>query len=145
MPLNGIIVGKLQLLDEILGNLRSLGRLTSEQLAADWRMKMVVERALQVLVEIVIDVCQRLLSETGQTPAGSGREAIERCAQIGAISSTEAYQRMIQFRNFVVHMYDRVEAFFLVDIVNNRLGDFERFRDEVLAYAEKPDSDEQVG
>lgn len=141
MAVNGIIARKLQLLDETLVKLRSLGCLTTSELADDWRTQMIVERALQVLVEILIDVAQRIISETGQTPASNSREAVERCVQIGALSSTEPYQRMIQFRNIVVHMYERVEPVFLIDIVNNRLSDFERFRDEILAYVERSESD----
>ena len=137
MSVNGVIIGKLQHLDEILAKLRSLGPLNRTQLDTDWRTKMAVERAIQVLVEIIIDVSQRIIAEDGQTPAGSGREAIERCVQMGVLSSIEPYQRMIQFRNFVVHLYERVETIFLVDIVNKRLADFESFRDEVLAYAEQ--------
>ena len=137
MSVNGVIIGKLQHLDEILAKLRSLGPLNRTQLDTDWRTKMAVERAIQVLVEIIIDVSQRVIAEDGQTPAGSGREAIERCVQMGVLSSIEPYQRMIQFRNFVVHLYDRVETMFLVDIVNKRLADFKSFRDEVLAYAEQ--------
>lgn len=137
MSVNGVIIGKLQHLDEILAKLRSLGPLNRTQLDTDWRTKMAVERAIQVLVEIIIDVSQRVIAEDGQTPAGSGREAIERCVQMGVLSSLEPYQRMIQFRNFVVHLYERVETMFLVDIVNKRLADFESFRDEVLAYAEQ--------
>lgn len=137
MSVNGVLIGKLQHLDEILAKLRSLGPLNRTQLDTDWRTKMAVERAIQVLVEIIIDVSQRVIAEDGQTPAGSGREAIERCVQMGVLSSIEPYQRMIQFRNFVVHLYERVETMFLVDIVNKRLADFESFRDEVLAYAEQ--------
>lgn len=137
MSVNAVIIGKLQHLDEILAKLRSLGPLNRTQLDTDWRTKMAVERAIQVLVEIIIDVSQRVIAEDGQTPAGSGREAIERCVQMGVLSSIEPYQRMIQFRNFVVHLYERVETIFLVDIVNKRLADFESFRDEVLAYAEQ--------
>ena len=137
MSVNGVIIGKLQHLDEILAKLRSLGPLNRTQLDTDWRTKMAVERAIQVLVEIIIDVSQRVIAEDGQTPAGSGREAIERCVQMGVLSSIEPYQRMIQFRNFVVHLYERVETMFLVDIVNKRLADFKSFRDEVLAYAEQ--------
>lgn len=137
MSVNGVIIGKLQHFDEILAKLRSLGPLNRTQLDTDWRTKMAVERAIQVLVEIIIDVSQRVIAEDGQTPAGSGREAIERCVQMGVLSSIELYQRMIQFRNFVVHLYERVETMFLVDIVNKRLADFESFRDEVLAYAEQ--------
>ena len=137
MSVNGVFIGKLQHLDEILAKLRSLGPLNRTQLDTDWRTKMAVERAIQVLVEIIIDVSQRVIAEDGQTPAGSGREAIERCVQMGVLSSIEPYQRMIQFRNFVVHLYEQVETMFLVDIVNKRLADFESFRDEVLAYAEQ--------
>ena len=137
MSVNAVIIGKLQHLDEILAKLRSLGPLNRTQLDTDWRTKMAVERAIQVLVEIIIDVSQRVIAEDGQTPAGSGREAIERCVQMGVLSSIEPYQHMIQFRNFVVHLYERVETMFLVDIVNKRLADFESFRDEVLAYAEQ--------
>ena len=137
MSVNGVLIGKLQHLDEILAKLRSLGPLNRTQLDTDWRTKMAVERAIQVLVEIIIDVSQRVIAEDGQTPAGSGREAIERCVQMGVLSSIEPYQRMIQFRNFVVHLYEQVETMFLVDIVNKRLADFESFRNEVLAYAEQ--------
>ncbi len=143
MALNGVISGKLRTLDETLFNLRSLGRLTVRQVESDWRTKMAVERALQILVEIVIDVCQHIIAEAGHTPPSSGREAIASCAQMNVLSSTEPYQRMVQFRNFVVHLYERVDALFLVDIVSNRLTDFERFRDEVLAYVNRADENRQ--
>ena len=143
MALNGVISGKLRTLDETLFNLRSLGRLTVRQVESDWRTKMAVERALQILVEIVIDVCQHIIAEAGHTPPSSGREAIASCAQMNVLSSIEPYQRMVQFRNFVVHLYERVDALFLVDIVSNRLTDFERFRDEVLAYVNRADENRQ--
>lgn len=144
MRINGVITGKLHTLDEVLGNVRSLGHLTTQQLDTDWRMKMTVERALQILVEIVIDVCQRIVSGSGQTPAGSGRDAIERCVQLGVLSSVDPYLRMVQFRNFVVHMYERVDNAILADIATNRLDDFELFRDEVLAYVEKSANEEDA-
>ena len=138
--INGIVARKLHLLDDTLAQLRSLGSLSTQQLDDDWRTKMVVERAWQILVEIMVDVCQHLLSVAGQTPTSTGRDAIDRCVQLGVLSDFDSYRRMIQFRNFVVHMYERVDTTILVDIVNRRLVDFERFRDEVVAYA-----DDQLG
>ena len=44
---------------------------------------------------------------------------------------------MVQFRNFIVHHYERIDTTILVDIVNQRLGDIERFRDEILAYVQR--------
>ena len=60
------------------------------------------------------------------SPAATGVEAVERCVKLGALASVEPYRKMIQFRNFVVHRYERVDVAILVDIVNNRLGDFDR-------------------
>ena len=44
---------------------------------------------------------------------------------------------MVQFRNFIVHRYERVDDEILVGMVNRHLGDFEHFRTEILAYVKK--------
>jgi uncharacterized protein YutE (UPF0331/DUF86 family) len=130
--LNGVILQKLQSLDQALVELRSLGRVSVGQLRKDWRTSRAVERNLQVMVEIVIDVCQRMISLAGQTPASTGREAVERCVELGILSRPETYEKMIQFRNFIVQRYEKVDVGILVDIVNCRLDDFECFRTEIL-------------
>jgi len=132
--INGVILSRLQSLDKTLLELRSLGEVSVGDLEADWRTRRAVERDLQVLVEIVIDVCQRLISLTGQTPATSGSEAVQRCIQIGILTDFEPYRKMVQFRNFIVHRYEQVDTAFLADMVNRRLPDFERFRREVIQY-----------
>jgi len=134
--INGIILQKLQTLEEILLELRSLGRISTEQLQNDWRTWRAVERDLQILVEVVIDVCQRLISLAEQTPSTTGTGAIERCVQLGALSNSEPYRKMVQFRNFIVHRYERVDIAILVEIVNRRLGDFDQFRNEIIAYVQ---------
>jgi uncharacterized protein YutE (UPF0331/DUF86 family) len=132
-----VIAQKLQNLDSILLELRSLGLLTVQELEQDWRTKRAVERSLQIRVEIVIDICQRILSLTGQAPATTGRAAVDRAVQMGILGQYEAYFKMVQFRNFGVHRYERVDNAVLVDMVNRRLVDFERFRNEILVYVRK--------
>jgi len=132
--INGVIFSKLQTMEEMLGELRTLGRIKKSQLEKDWTIRRAIERNLQVLSEIVIDVCQRLIYMADQSPAATGVEAVERCVKLGALASVEPYRKMIQFRNFVVHRYERVDVAILVDIVNNRLGDFDLFREEILNY-----------
>jgi uncharacterized protein YutE (UPF0331/DUF86 family) len=137
LMINGVILQKLQTLDEVILELRSLGQVTLEALHNDWRTRRAVERDLQVLIEIMIDICQRLIALAGQTPAVTARDAVERCVQLGALSQYDAYHRMVQFRNFIVHHYDHVDTSILADIVNHRLPDVERFRDEILAYVQR--------
>lgn len=132
--INGVFAQKLQTLDEVLNELKSLGNLTAQQVDQDWKIQRAVERDLQVLVELVIDICQRLLSVSNQSPAATSLDAITRCISLGILSDDEAYQQMVRFRNFIVHRYDRIETAVLVDVVNNRLSDFEQFRDEIATY-----------
>jgi uncharacterized protein YutE (UPF0331/DUF86 family) len=131
---NGMIAQKLQSLDNVLLELRSLGKVTAAQLEKDWRTKRAVERSLQILVEVVIDVCQRLIVLAEQSPATTGRDAIERAVKLGVISDSEAYYKMVQFRNFIVHRYERVDNTILAEMVNRCLPDFEQFRNEILIY-----------
>jgi uncharacterized protein YutE (UPF0331/DUF86 family) len=139
---NGVVLGKLRNLDVVLGELQSLGTVTSVQLNSDWRTRRAIERDLQVLAEVVIDVCHRLLAETGETPAQTATEAIQRCVALGALSSSKPYESIVRFRNFVVHQYERVDVDVLTDIVNHHLQVFVSFRDEIVGFVEK--SDEQT-
>jgi len=131
---NGVIAQKLQTLEETLIELRSLGEVSAAALREDWRTRRAVERDLQILVEIVIDVCQRLISLAGQAPAATGADAVARCVQMGALSDQDAYRQMVRFRNFIVHRYERIDPEVLATVVRRQLADFDRFRDEVLAY-----------
>lgn len=132
--INGAIGQKLQTLDEIVLELRSLGQVNAASLRHDWRTRRAVERDLQILVEIVIDICQRLISLAGQAAAPTGADAVARCVQMGAISDDDAYRQMVRFRNFIVHRYERIDVEILSTVVNRQLGDFEQFRNEILDY-----------
>ncbi|MEA3350222.1 MAG: DUF86 domain-containing protein [Chloroflexota bacterium] len=134
MLINGVIIRKLESLETTLDELRSLGEVSVQQLQDDWRTKRAIERNLQVLVEIVMDISQRLISVSGQTPASTGRGAIERCIQLGVLSDYDMYRKMVQFRNFIVHRYEQVDTEILVVMINRKLGDFECFRTEILTY-----------
>ena len=135
--INGTIRAKLSALDDVLGELRSLGVVTSEQLRKDWRTRRAIERDLQVLVEIVVDVCQRLLTLRGNVPAASGAEALRKCIDLGCLRERDGYARMVQFRNFIVHRYEFVDVNVLAEVVNRRLDDFEQFRDDVLGHVQR--------
>ena len=133
MKVNGGISGKLKNLDTVLSRLRSLGAVNEQQLE-DWVLHSAIERNLQVAVEIVIDICHRLNSLSGRSPAASARDAVEGCVKLGVLSSTDTLSHMIGFRNLVVHRYEHVETQILIDIVNNHLDDFDDFRAKVLDY-----------
>lgn len=135
--INGVILSKLQTMDELLAELRTLGNVRISQLEKEWQTRRAIERNLQVLSEIVIDVCQRLISMADQTPATTSVDAVERCVKLGALASLEPYKKMIQFRNFIVHRYEKVDLAILVDIINNRLSNFDLFKKEIMDYVSR--------
>ena len=133
---NGVIAQKLQALDTVLAELPTLGVVSAKTLRSDWQQQRAIERDMQLLVEVVIDVCQRLVAVIGQSPATSGADAIERCIQMGALTPDENYTRMVRLRNFLVHRYEHIDPDILANMVNRHLGDFEKFRNEILAYVQ---------
>ena len=122
------------MLEETLYELESLGTVPLDTLQTDWVVRRAVERDLQILVEVVIDVCHRLISGAEISPASSAIEAIRKCVRLGVLSSEEPFRRMVQFRNFIVHRYEQVDPEILVGIVNKHLQDFRLFQEEVLRY-----------
>ncbi len=136
---NGVIGQKLQSLDQILLELGSLETVRANELERDWRTRRAIERNLQILVEIVVDVCQRLVSLSGQSPATTSGDAVKRCIQMGALQDRDAYVKMVQLRNFIVHRYEQVDVGILADMVNRRLKDFELFRSDVMEYLTRTD------
>jgi uncharacterized protein YutE (UPF0331/DUF86 family) len=134
--LDGIIAQKLQALDRVLVELRSLGVISTDDLIDDWQKRRAIERDLQLLVEVVIDVRQRLLTIVDQSPATTSADAIGRCIEMSAPTPDENYTRMVGLRKFLVHHYEHVDPAILANMVNRHLGDFEKFRDEILAYVQ---------
>ncbi len=135
--INGVVLRKLESLDEILRELESLGPVSVEMLADDWRTRRAIERDLQVSVEIVLDICQRLISLANEGPVTSGSAAVKTCVALGVLSGAEPFRKMIQFRNFIVHRYEQVDVAILAGMVNVNLKDFKQFKTEVLNYVRK--------
>ncbi len=135
MRYNGVILKKFAVMDDEITRLRALGPVTSARLDGDHFLKHGIERALQICVEIVVDVAQRILSLEGRPPAPTAFDAVNGLEALRIIASAERYRSMIQFRNFVVHRYERVDSIVLVEILNRHLDDLTAFRDEVTGAA----------
>lgn len=132
---SSLVTQKLEILDDVLDELRSLGTIGLVQLE-DWRTRRAVERNLLILSKTVTDVSQLMASFVDQSAPAPARDPFERCVQAGALSQSETYRRIAQLWGLVVHRYETVDPAILIDAVNRRLEDFEQFRDEMLAYVQ---------
>lgn len=132
MQLNGVVQRKLALLDAQVMRLKQhLDGVTLEAFADDWVLRSMAERALQVSVEIVIDVAERIIALQGGGPVATAAEGIERLVAMGVLVSAEPFKNMVRFRNLIVHEYEVIDPTVLYDIAVNRLDDFRLFRDQI--------------
>jgi len=131
---NDVIKNKLARVEEYLTKLQAIIPDRYEKYEEDWKTQMIAERGLQILIEIMIDVADRLIAIKNWGPTTSSADSIRLLAMKKVLSSEEPYLKMIKFRNFIVHDYDRIDHTIVYSILKKDLGGLRKFRDEVLDY-----------
>jgi uncharacterized protein YutE (UPF0331/DUF86 family) len=86
---------------------------------------------LQVMVEVVIDVAERIIANKGIGPAATSAEAMEKLVELQVLKSAQPYTDMIRFRNLIIHQYEEIDPAIVFNIAKNKLDGFRQFRDEV--------------
>jgi uncharacterized protein YutE (UPF0331/DUF86 family) len=132
MECNGVIQRKLALLDKHLLHLQSEFKgVDIESFKKDWAIQRMTERVLQVMIEIVVDIAERIIALNGAGPAATAVEAIEKLVELGVIKSSVPYADMVRFRNLIVHQHEEIDPAILFNIVEKKLDIFRQFRKEV--------------
>ncbi len=132
MKYNGVIQRKFALLDKNFIKLQNrLENVNFIEFNNNWILHCATERVLQIMVEIVIDVAERIIALNNAGPVSSSGEAINKLVELKILKSAEPYKTMIKFRNLVVHRYEEIESEILYNIAKNKLDDFRLFRNEI--------------
>ena len=131
---NGVIQNKLARIEAYLTKLQEIIPDGFKEFGKDWRTQMIAERGLQILIKIIIDVANRVIAINNWGPTTSSADSIRLLVLKKVISSEEPYLKMIKFRNFIVHDYDRVDNAIVYSILTENLDDIRKFREEVLNY-----------
>ena len=120
-------------LDGYLRDLRAEASVTLEAFRADVRSQRYVERTLHVAIECCMDICHHLISDQRWREPASYADAFSVLAENGVLSAAtaEQYRLMAQFRNKLVHYYEKIEPEQVLAVVKTRLDDFEAFADAV--------------
>ena len=140
MKPNGVIQRKLALLDDqVLHLQKCLQGISLDQFREDWAVRSMTERALQVSIEIVIDVSERLVAYAEAGPVATAAEAIGKCVTLGFLSGESPYKDMVGYRNLIVHEYERIDPEITYTLATQRLMDFRAFRDEIDKLTAKND------
>jgi len=131
MKHNGVIEKKLRLLETKLQEIESWDIKTFSQLKDNSMLNNALERALQVAVEIMIDVSERILAFENVPPLDKAADNMKELEKLGLIKDSKSYMDMVRFRNFIVHRYEYIDLDILFDIAHNKLHFFRSFVKEI--------------
>ena len=98
--------------------------------------KRACERLLQVSIEVVIDICNLLVSGLRLGLPAEEQDLFRKLLKADVLSKGmgEKLREMRGFRNILVHEYAQVDDRLVYEAGKTRLGDLALFRREVLAY-----------
>ena len=134
MKLNGIIERKLRTIEENIEAIKSWQIESFQQFSESSLLQKATERALQISIEVMIDISERILALNKLTPEDTSVENMQKLEKLGVIQSANDYADMIRFRNFIVHRYEKVDAEIVYSIIKNKLNLFDKFVEEIRSY-----------
>jgi len=135
---NSLVLRKLSDLSDLYRQLLEYRDISTRRYAADWKSQRIVERTLQMMVEICLDVANHIISDKGyRRPVGyADHFTVLRENRILNARLAAHMEKMAKFRNLIVHNYDKIDAEIIVSILKKNLPDFEAFKTAVLSVLE---------
>ncbi|MEA2013070.1 MAG: DUF86 domain-containing protein [Verrucomicrobiota bacterium] len=134
MKYNGIIQKKVAFIIDYRKKLENeLNGVEFSEFQRNWAMQRMTERTLQVMVEVVIDISERIIAMENAGPIETASQAINKLVELRVISKSTPYVDMVRFRNLIVHRYEVIEPELLYSIAKNKLTDFNKFVEELDA------------
>jgi uncharacterized protein YutE (UPF0331/DUF86 family) len=131
MPINGVVESKLRFLEQTLADLENwpLGDLT--EFTGDSMLRRAVERALQLAVESMIDVAERILAARRLSPVDTASQSLKQLQELGILKDAGQYAELVRFRNFIVHRYEQIDPQIVYGLAKGKLRCFRDFVAEV--------------
>ena len=129
-----LILRKLAELEEYLGQLKEYANVTIEQYSRDWKVQRVVERTLQIMIEICVDIAGHIISDKGYRVPTTYADTFRVLYENDMLNKElfETMEKMAKFRNIIVHRYDKVDTEIVVGILKKDLNDFSAYKDAII-------------
>ena len=130
-----LILRKLSELQEFSAQLREYQTITAAQYAADWKTQRIVDRTLQMAIEVCLDIAGHIISDKRYRIPTSYADTFRVLFENRVIDEhlLSALENMARCRNFIVHHYDKIDAEIIVGFLKKNLPDFEAFKIAALS------------
>ncbi len=116
-----------------MNDLRNATDITHEKYLEDIRLQRFVERTLQISIECCFDVVHHIISDKGYREPDSYADAFRVLAEQNVLlrESVSEFQMMAQFRNKIVHYYEKIDPEQVYSIFKGKIRTFDSFRSQI--------------
>ena len=125
---------KLAELEIYIKQMQEYSTITVKEYSKDWKLERIIERTLQMMIELCVDITNHIIADKKYRVPTSYSDTFQELEEEGLISKKQykTMKKMAQFRNIVVHHYDKIDETIVVNILRRNLKDFFEYRDSIL-------------
>ena len=129
-----LLLRKLAELEEYFVQIGEYSNISVDRYSKNWKTQRIVERTLQMMIEICVDIASHIVSDEGFRVPKSYADAFKVLHENNIIKKDlfDRMELMAKFRNLLVHQYDRIDSGIVVKILNTRLDDFLLYKDAII-------------
>jgi uncharacterized protein YutE (UPF0331/DUF86 family) len=127
---------KLSDMEVYLKQLKGYSRISLARYRSNWKTQRIVERTLQMLIEMCIDIANHLISDKGMRLPTSYADTFSVLMEHKIITKSlfKKMEKMAKFRNIVVHQYEGIDNKIVISILKDHLRDFEAYGKAVIKF-----------
>ena len=127
---------KLAQIDTYLNQIKEFSKISLSRYKTDWKTERIVERTLQILIEVCIDIANHIISDKGMRLPTGYADTFKILAENKVIGKRlfEKLEKLAKFRNVVVHQYEAIDPTIVVSILHRNLGDLEKYKKAIVQY-----------
>lgn len=135
-----VVKRKLQKMTEYLNELESMRNISLEQYLGDFRNKRVVERLIQLIVDVAVDLNTHIVVDAGQSVPDDAYSSFIEVAKLGVLDKelALAIAPSAGERNIIVHEYEEIDDVTVFESIDDTLKLYRKYVGAVLGYLEKP-------
>lgn len=131
-----LVLRKLASLADYRQQIAEYSSITVEEYRQDWKVQRIVERTLQMMIELCADIAGHVIADDKLRTPETYADNFRVLGENGILSSelVAVMEKMSKFRNIVVHQYEAVDAEIVVLVLRKHLDDFSLFSDAVVKH-----------
>jgi uncharacterized protein YutE (UPF0331/DUF86 family) len=127
---------KIAQMEMYLGQVKEYSKVSLPSYKSEWKTQRIVERTLQILVELCIDMANHIISDEKMRLPEAYADTFKVLMENGVIDKGlwSRMERMAKFRNVVVHQYEKIDPAIVVSILRKNLNDFEKYKRAITKF-----------